>query len=96
MSVLALLGMGLLSLPPPALGEEDPVAAAERRAEAAERRARAAERRAKDLEKQLKAARARKAPHPTAQSDADRAAERETSRRLDDAITRQLLRDAGR
>lgn len=63
---------------------------AEQRAEAAEERARAAEARARKAEEQLRRLQSR------SNDAAQRAADRETSRRLDAIITDQLLRDAGR
>lgn len=80
----------------PALGDQDAVAAAERRAAAAEARARAAEKRAKDAEEELRAVRASRKRNTGTSDASDRAADRETSQRLDDIITQQLLRDAGR
>lgn len=78
-----LLGVGV----PSARAGDD--SAAERRAQAAEKRAQAAEKRAQDAERQLKASRA----GPSAA--AERAAEIETTRRLNEVITQQILRDAG-
>lgn len=99
LTVAALLGLGLALLAPTAVASDESLADAQRRAEAAEKRAMAAEKRVKELEGQLKAKpgpTTRKAPHPSSDSAADRAAERETTRRLDDAINRQYLRDSGR
>lgn len=86
LSVLS--GLGMLSGLPLARAGDDRAAAAERRAQAAEERATAAERRARDAERQLRASRAR----PSAA--AERAAEIETTRRLNEVITQQILRDA--
>lgn len=97
--VATLLGLGLALLAAPAVANDESVADAQRRAEAAEKRALAAEKRVKELEAQVKGKpgqATRRAPHPSSDSAADRAAERETTRRLDDAINRQYLRDSGR
>jgi hypothetical protein len=97
--IAALLGLGFALLAAPAVAADEALAEAQRRAEAAEKRALAAEKRVKELERQLKAKSGpatRRAPQPGSDSAADRAAERETTRRLDDAINRQYLRDLNR
>ncbi|MBX9589298.1 MAG: hypothetical protein K2X43_08335 [Hyphomonadaceae bacterium] len=86
---VALAAGGLLS--PTVLKADDD---AEQRVRAAEERAKAAEKRAMDAENRLKAM-ARKDARRRAR-DVDPEAEREASRRLDEMITRQYLRDAGR
>ena len=62
----------------PALGDQDAVVAAERRAAAAEARARTAEKRAKDAEEELRAVRAGRKRNTGTSGASDRAADRET------------------
>jgi hypothetical protein len=92
----ALSASRLLSLAP-AHGADDALIAAEKRAKAAEDRANAAEKRARATERELNALRAEKGRRGESPSEAaERAADRETARKLDEIITQQLLRDAGR